>query len=146
VSNFPAVSEGAKRAVSGRRYDSVMAAEDVEIAERFGVALEAAVRMGDREAVYPFLAPDVEWVTPQRTLRGIDDMRENWTWGSSPETFEYAFKEGDWVDHGNGCLSCDVHQVYRLKDTGDLAYERNRHVQLTIHNGKISRYEMTIVG
>ena len=123
-----------------------MAAEDVELAERFRVALEAAVRTDDREAVYALLAPDVEWVTPQRTLHGVDEMRESWTWGSSPETFEYVFEKGDWVDHGDGRLSCDVHQVYRLKETGDFAYERNRRVQLTVRNGEISRYEMTIVG
>jgi hypothetical protein len=33
-----------------------------------------------------------------------------------------------------------------MKETGDFAYERDRHVQLTIRDGKISRYEMTIVG
>jgi hypothetical protein len=68
------------------------------------------------------------------------------TWGSSPETFEYAFEEGGWVDHGGGCLSCDVHQIYRLQETGDFAYERNLRVQLTIRNSKIIRYEMSIVG
>jgi len=123
-----------------------MAAEDLEVAERFRVALEAAVRTADRESVFTLLAPDVEWITPRRTLHGIDEMRESWTWGSSPETFEYAFEEGEWVDHGDGCVSCDVNQVYRMKETGDFAYERDRHVQLTIRNGKISRYEMTIVG
>ena len=123
-----------------------MAAEDVEVAERFRVALEEAVRTADREAVFTLLAPDVEWVIPQRTLHGIDEMRESWTWGSSPETFDYAFEEGGWIDDGDGCLSCDVHQIYRLKETGDFAYERNLRVLLTIRNGKISRYEMTIVG
>jgi hypothetical protein len=52
-----------------------MAAEDVQVADRFRVALEAAVRTDDREAVSPLLAPDVEWVMPQRTLHGIDEMR-----------------------------------------------------------------------
>ncbi len=123
-----------------------MADEDMELAERFRVALETAVRTGDRDAVYALLAPDVEWVTPQRTLHGIDDMRTNWTWGSSPDSFEYAFEEADWTDHGDGRLVCEVRQVYRLKESGDFAYERNRRVQLTIRNGKVSRYEMRIVG
>jgi ketosteroid isomerase-like protein len=123
-----------------------MAVEDVEVAERFRVALETAVCTNDRELVYALLAPDVEWVTPQRTLHGIDEMKEDWTWGSSPESFEYAFEEGDWVDQGDGRLVCDVRQVYRLSETGDFAYERNRRVQLTIRDGKISRYEMSIVG
>src|SRR6266516_2057464 len=100
-----------------------MASEDVGVAERFREALEVAVRTGDREAVYALLASDVEWVTPQRMLYGIDEMREQWTWGSTPEVFDYEFEEGRWVDEGEGRLACDVRQVYRLKDTGDFAYE-----------------------
>ena len=123
-----------------------MASENVEVAERFRVALEAAVRTGDRDAVFAFLAPNVEWITPQRTLHGIDEMRENWNWGSSPESFDYAFEEGEWVDAGDGQLSCDVRQVYRLKQSGDVAYERTRRVRLTIRDGKIGRYEIKIVG
>jgi ketosteroid isomerase-like protein len=56
-----------------------MAAEAVEVAEGFRAALDAAVRTNDREAVYALLAPDVEWVMPQRTLHGIDEMRASWT-------------------------------------------------------------------
>ena len=123
-----------------------MAVEDMEVAERFRVALETAVRTGERDAVYALLTPDVEWVTPQRTLHGIDEMRTEWTWGSSPDSFEYAFEEADWTDLGDGCLVCEVRQVYRLKESGDFAYERNRRVQLTIRDGKVSRYEMRIVG
>ena len=123
-----------------------MAAEDMEVAERFRAALEAAVRTGERDPVFALLASDVEWVTPQRTLRGIDEMRTGWTWGSSPDSFEYAFEEADWTDLGDGCLVCEVRQVYRLKESGDFAYERNRRVQLTIRDGKVSRYEMRIVG
>ena len=123
-------------------YDGVMGASDIEVAERFGVALEAAVRTNDREIVYPLLAPDVEWVTPKRTLHGIDEMRREWTWGSSPESFDYEFEKGDWVDDGDGRRSCDVREIYRLKDTGDFAYSHRRRIQLTIHDGKITRYEM----
>ena len=123
-----------------------MTTEELEVAERFRTALETAVQTADREAVFALLDPDVEWITPQRTLHGIDEMRADWTWGSSPETFEYAFEEGDWVDHGDGRLSCDARQVYRMKETGDFAYERDLRVQLTIRNGKISRYEMKRIG
>ena len=123
-----------------------MTADELEVAERFRTALETAVQTADREAVFALLDPDVEWITPQRTLHGIDEMRADWTWGSSPETFEYAFEEGDWVDHGDGRLSCDARQVYRMKETGDFAYERDLRVQLTIRNGKISRYEMKRIG
>jgi ketosteroid isomerase-like protein len=123
-----------------------MPSESVEVAERFRVALEAAVRTGERDAVLALLAPDVEWVTPQRTLHGITDIQENWNWGSSPESFDYAFEEGEWTDDGEGRLVCEVRQVYRVRETGDFAYERMRRVRLTVHDGKIGRYEISIIG
>jgi ketosteroid isomerase-like protein len=123
-----------------------MPSESVEVAERFRVALEAAVRTGERDAVLALLAPDVEWVTPQRTLHGITDIQENWNWGSSPESFDYAFEEGEWTDDGEGRLVCEVRQVYRVRETGDFAYKRMRRVRLTVHDGKIGRYEISIIG
>jgi hypothetical protein len=39
-----------------------------------------------------------------------------------------------------------VHQVYRVKDSGDFAYERQRRIELTIQHGKVSRYEVRVVG
>jgi hypothetical protein len=53
-----------------------MTVKDVEVAERFRVAAEGAVQTGGLEAVYPLLDPEVEWVTPQRTLRGIDEVKQ----------------------------------------------------------------------
>lgn len=84
-----------------------MATEDVEVAEHFRAALEAAVLSGDLEPVYPLLAPDVD---------------------------------------GEGRLACPVHEVYRLKDSGEFAHERDRRVEVGIRDGKIGRYEMRIVG
>ena len=123
-----------------------MATEDIEVAERFREALEAAVRSGDLEPVYPLLAPDVEWVTPQRTLRGIDEVKAQLTWIKPRETFDFEFSEEEWVDYGEGRLACRVHEVYRLKDSGEFAYERDRRVEVGIRDGKIGRYEMRIVG
>jgi ketosteroid isomerase-like protein len=120
--------------------------DDLEIAGRFRAALETAVRTGDHEGVLELLAPDVEWVTPQRTLRGIEEVRTWRVWGSSGESFDFEFGEGEWVDHGDGRVACDVHQVYRVKETGDFAYERERRVELTIRDGLISRYEVRSVG
>lgn len=123
-----------------------MPTEDVEVAGQFLAALEAAAESGDREAVYPLLAPDVEWVTPKRTLSGIDEIREELTWGLPPEKLDLEFEEGDWVDLGDGRVACDVHQVYRWKETGEVSYERDRRIELSMRDGKISRYEMRIVG
>jgi ketosteroid isomerase-like protein len=123
-----------------------MGADDLEIARQFRIALEAAAKSGDREVVYPFLAADVEWVTPKRTLHGIDEVREELIWGSPPENLDLEFEEGDWLELGDGRVLSDVRQIYRVKGTGDFAYERNRQIELTIRDGKISRYEMRIVG
>jgi ketosteroid isomerase-like protein len=123
----------------------LMAAADVDVAERFRVALEGAVRTGDREAVYELLAPDVTWVIPQRTLRGLDEMRQDWSWGSAPETFDYEFEEGGWVDVGDERVACEVQEIYRMKNTGEFAYRRTVRVELTIHDGKIDRYELRVL-
>jgi ketosteroid isomerase-like protein len=122
-----------------------MAADDVAIANRFRAALEAAVRTGDLEGVYPLLADDVEWVTPQRTLSGIDEVKDQLNWITPSELFDFEFSEGDWVDQGDGLLVCRVHEVYRMKESGEVGYERDRRVELTVRGGEISRYEMQIV-
>ena len=124
----------------------MVGAEDLEVAARFRAALETAVRTGDHEAVLELVAPDVEWVTPQRTLNGVDELRTWRLWGSSAEAFDFEFAEGDWVDHGDGRLECEVKQVYRVKETGDLAYERVRRVEVTVQDGRISRYELRFTG
>jgi ketosteroid isomerase-like protein len=123
-----------------------MRVEDVEVAGQFLAALEAAAKSGDREAVYPLLAPDVEWVTAKRVLRGIDEIREELTWGLPPEKLDLEFEAGDWVDLGDGRVTCEVHQVYRWKETGEVSYERDRSIELTMRDGKVGMYEMRIVG
>jgi ketosteroid isomerase-like protein len=123
-----------------------MGADDLEIARRFRIALEAAAKSGDREALYPFLAADVEWVTAKRTLHGIDEVKEELIWGSPPENLDLEFEVAEWAELGDGRVVSDVHEVYRVKATGDFAYERKRQIELTIRDGQISRYEMRIVG
>ena len=123
-----------------------MPTENVNVAGQFLAALAAAAESGDREAVYPLLAADIEWVTPKRTLKGIDEIREELTWGSPPEKLALEFEAGDWVDLGDRRIACDVHQVYRWKETGEVSYERERRIELTIRDDKIARYEMRIVG
>jgi ketosteroid isomerase-like protein len=120
--------------------------DDVEAANRFRTALEAAVRTGDPKDVLELVSPDVEWVTPQRTLHGIDELRTWRVWGSSGESFDFDFGEGEWADEGDGQVACEVRQVYRTKETGEFAYERWRRIELTVRDGKISRYEVKVVG
>jgi ketosteroid isomerase-like protein len=123
-----------------------MDARDLELATRFRFALEEAATTGDWTSVYPCLAPDVEWVTPKRTLTGIEEVEHDLIWGSPPELLDVEFEVGDWVDLGEGRLAVGVHEVYRMKGSGDFAYERDRSIEITIRESKISRYEMRIVG
>jgi hypothetical protein len=123
-----------------------MAAQDVEVATRFLGALAAAAKSGDREPVYPLVAEDVEWVTPERTLHGIDDIREHLIWGFPPEHLDVELQVGDVVDLGEGRVRAEILQVYRWKQTGEFAHERRRRIELTIGDAKINRYEMRIVG
>jgi ketosteroid isomerase-like protein len=123
-----------------------MGTDAAEIARGFLTALETAAATGDREPVYPFLAADVEWVTPQRSLFGIAAIREELTWGNPPDKLDLAFERGDLVELGDGRVASDVRQVYTLKTTGEFAYTRMRRVELTVRDGKVSRYEMRSVG
>jgi hypothetical protein len=66
--------------------------DDLLVARRFLAALEAAVRTGDHGSVLELLSADVEWTTPQRTLRGIDEVRTWRVGGSSGESFKYELR------------------------------------------------------
>ena len=123
-----------------------MGTDIAEIATDFLTALEAAATTGERDPVYPFLAADVEWVTPQRSLVGLDAIREELTWGNPPDKLDLAFERGELVLLGGGRVASDLRQIYTLKTTGEFAYTRLRRVELTVRDGKVSRYEMRSVG
>jgi len=91
-----------------------MGAQDLELADRFLEGLAAAAETGDRERVIPFLSDEIEWVTPKRTLRGIDEIRTELTWLRPPDNLEGDFETGEVRDLGNGRIAVDVHEVYRV--------------------------------
>jgi hypothetical protein len=119
--------------------------DHLDVAARFRSALEHAAKTGDWTLVYPCLAPDVEWITPQRTLRGIDELEHELIWGSPPEHLDLEFEVTE-VDLGAGRTRLDVHQIYRMKDSGDFAYERDLGIEIAIRDDRISRYEIRRVG
>ena len=123
-----------------------MSTDTAEIATAFLTALETAAKTGDRAQVYPFLAADAEWVTPQRDLRGVDEIRRELTWVNPPDKLDLVFERGELVELGEGRVAMDVHQVYTLKATGEFAYRRLRRVELTVRDGRVSRYEMRSIG
>jgi hypothetical protein len=123
-----------------------MSTDDLELARRFLDALAVAARTGDRDGVYPLLAADVEWVTQQRDLRGIGEVRGELLWVSPPGNLDIDFEEPDLTDLGGGRVVSDVHEIYRMKGTGAFAYARERRIELTIRDGTVARYEMQVVG
>jgi ketosteroid isomerase-like protein len=122
-----------------------VSAGDLAVARQFLEALAAAARTGDRNGLYPLLAPDVEWVTPKRDLGGIDAVREQLTWIAPHRTLELEFEQ-EVTDLGDGRVVSDVHETYRMKGTGDFAFARECRIELTIRDERIARYEMREVG
>ena len=123
-----------------------MEPDDLELVTRFRVALEQAATTGDWTDVYPCLAADVEWVTPKRTLTGIDEVERDLIWGTPPEHLDQEFQVGDWAGLGEGRAAVEVRRIYRVKGTGDFAYQRDLRIEITIRDGKIGRYEIRPVG
>jgi hypothetical protein len=123
-----------------------MSADDLEVALRFLTALGDAARTGDRAAIYPLLAADVEWITPQRDLHGVDEARDELTWVRPPDDLDVEFGEPLLTDEGDGRVTSDVRETYRMKGTGDFAYTRRRRIELIIRDHKVARYEMRPIG
>jgi hypothetical protein len=123
-----------------------MSDRDLELAREFLGALAVAAKTGEAEAVYPLLAPDVEWSAPQLALRGVDEVRERMSWLPTRENLEVEFGEPELTDLGSGRVVSDIQEVYRMKDTGDFAYARQRRIEVTISEGMIARYEMRFSG
>jgi ketosteroid isomerase-like protein len=115
--------------------------EDVDVAARFKAALEAAFATGDRELVYAFFADDIEYTTPRRTLRGLDEVREKLSWGGELENLEVDYHDGEWQDLGDGRVVCEDRMVQRWKETGEIASVMLITTDLTIRDGKIARLE-----
>jgi len=118
--------------------------EDVEVARRWREVLDT----DDPEARAALLAPDVEWVVVSgKTLRGIDEVRKYYAGSGSggPENLDVEFDPGELEDLGDGRVSAFNHQLYRWKETGELAYARRARIEYTIRAGKIVRYEAKLL-
>ncbi len=119
-------------------------ADERELVEQFLTAFGEVARTGSPEPVYPFLTEDVDWVP--RALKGIAEIRERTNWTSAPDDLDFEFELGEIRALGDGRIVTEVRQLYRMKATGELVSTRNRRIELTIREGKISRFDMQIVG
>jgi hypothetical protein len=123
-----------------------MPGPDLDTAQEFQSAAEVALRTGDFGPVVALLAADVECVTPQHSLHGVDAMIEELDRARPTERFDLEFESGDWKRLGNGRYSCEMRALFRSKVSDELSYSRDRSFELTIRDGKVSRYEMRFAG
>ena len=110
---------------------------NVEIVERF--------RQADVREFDELVDPEVEWVLPKQTLRGIEQVRDYYgpagDDGDRFENLDVAEERGELDDVGDGHVVAINRYVYRWKDSGEIAYERRARLEYSIRNGKIVRYE-----
>ena len=123
-----------------------MPAPDLETAQQFQSAVEAALNTGDFGQVASLLAPDVECVTPQHSVSGVEAMVAELSRARPSERFDVEFESGDWKRLGDGRYSREIRALVRRKETGELSYSRDRSFELTIRDGKVSRYKMRFDG
>jgi ketosteroid isomerase-like protein len=122
-----------------------MSAADVAVVETFRAAFFA----GDEQAAISLLAPDVEFVRLGTTMRGVDEVRDGYLRGGTappqPEDMNMDFDAGNLEDLGDGRVGATNHLVYRSKESGELAYEQRARVEYEIRDGKIARYDATML-
>jgi len=97
-----------------------------------------AVAAHDFEAAEALLDPDVETVTPRATLRGIAACRQVLEKASGDEQFAMEQEQPEFEEF-EGDVIARTHEVARWRETGDLAYERDFALRLTLDNERIVR-------
>ena len=97
-----------------------------------------AVAAHDFDAAAELLDADVETVTPRGTLRGIAACRQVLQKASGDEQFatEQARPE---LEERDGDIVARTHETARWRETGEVAYERDFAVRLTLQAEKIVR-------
>ena len=97
-----------------------------------------AVTAVDFEAAQELLDPDVETVTPRGTLRGIPACRQVLQKAGGDEQFALEQAEPKFED-AEGDIIARTHETARWRENGEVAYERDFAVRLTLDDGRIVR-------
>ena len=97
-----------------------------------------AVAAHDFEAAQEFLDPDVETVTPRGTLRGIAACRQVLQKASGDEQLAMEQATPEFEDT-EGDVIARTHEIARWRETGEVAYERDFAVRLTLDDERIVR-------
>jgi ketosteroid isomerase-like protein len=104
-----------------------------------------ALRSGDIETAVSLLDPDVELVLPRGTLSGADRVRAFLESNAPLENLDVEIHLGE-LHRVNGSSVRSLNtQVWRWRESGDVAYERRSQAEYTVRDGRIARLEVTIV-
>jgi ketosteroid isomerase-like protein len=97
-----------------------------------------AVAAHDLDAAEAFLDPDVETVTPRGTLHGIAACRQvlQKAVGDDQFTKEQTAPE---LEEADGDVIARTRELARWRETGEVAYEREFAVRLTLEDERIVR-------
>jgi ketosteroid isomerase-like protein len=95
-----------------------------------------AVTAHDFETAERLLDPDVETVTPRGTVRGIAACREVLQKASGDETFALEQAQPE-VEELDGDVIARTHETAHWRETGEVAYERDFAVRLTLDDERI---------
>lgn len=123
-----------------------MPAPDFDTAQQFQTAAQDGMRTGDFAPLTVILAPDVECVMPQHTVRGPEAAVEELSRARPSERFELEFEDDGWQELGNGRYALEIRIHFRSKVSDELSYSRDRSFDLTISDGQVSRLEMRFAG
>jgi ketosteroid isomerase-like protein len=97
-----------------------------------------AIAAHDFEAAIGLLDPDVETVTPRGTLRGIAACRQVLQKASGDEQFTMEQAEPEF-EESEGDVIARTHEIARWRETGEVAYERDFAVRLTLDDERVIR-------
>jgi ketosteroid isomerase-like protein len=97
-----------------------------------------AVAAHDFDAAGELLDPDVETVTPRGTLRGIAACRQVLQKAGGDEQFAMDQAEPEFEDV-EGDVIARTREIARWRETGEVAYEREFALRLTLDDERIVR-------
>jgi hypothetical protein len=90
------------------------------------------------EAAEELLDPDVETVTPRGSLRGIAACRQVLQKASGDEQFAMEQADPEFEDI-EGDVIARAREIARWRETGEVAYERDFALRLTLDGERIVR-------
>jgi hypothetical protein len=92
----------------------------------------------DLDAAEKLLDPDVETVTPRGSLRGVAACRQVLQKAGGDEQFAMEQAEPEFEDI-EGDVIARTHEIARWRETGEVAYQREFALRLTLDDDRIVR-------